>query len=49
MISYLLPAKHEREDVENKRTLAYSITGEALKMAGTDIPAAPEDFEFGKR
>ena len=44
----MLPAKHEREDVENKRTLAYSITGESFKYGPKDMPAAPEDFEFGK-
>ena len=48
-ISYLLPAKHDREDVENKHTLAYTITGESFTFGPNDIPAKPEDFEFGKQ
>ena len=47
-ISYLLPAKHTRTDVENKRTLAYSITGESFQYGPKFMEAKPEDFEFGK-
>ena len=48
-VSYLLPAKHDRSDVENKHTLAYTITGEAFKFGPADVPAKPEDLEFGKK
>lgn len=47
-ISYLLPAETPRKDVESARTLAYTITGEAFTFGPADIPAAPQDFEFGK-
>lgn len=47
-VSYLLPAKHERTDVENKHTLAYTIVGESFKFGPNDVPAKPEDFEFAK-
>ena len=30
-------------------TLAYSIFGESYKMGPADVPAVPEDFEFGKK
>jgi hypothetical protein len=49
VISYLLHAKHDREDVENRHTLGYTVTGEANKFRGVDLPAKPEDFEFGKK
>ncbi|KAI5257348.1 GroES-like protein [Aureobasidium subglaciale] len=48
VISYLLPAKSSREDVEDKSTLGYTVVGEAFSFAGNPIPAKPEDFEFGK-
>ncbi|KAK5131576.1 hypothetical protein LTR08_000831 [Meristemomyces frigidus] len=48
-VSYLLPAQHDREDVENKRTLAYTITGEAFTFGPMDVPAKPEDLEFGAK
>ena len=48
-ISYLLPVKHEREDVESKRTLAYTGIGEAFKFGPLEMEAKPEDFEFAKR
>lgn len=49
MISYLLPAKHDRQDVENKHTLGYTVIGEAMKFGPNEIPAKPEDFEFAKK
>ena len=49
VISYLLQAKHDREDVENRHTLGYTVTGEAKRFGGVDIPAKPEDFEFTKK
>ncbi|KAK5119224.1 hypothetical protein LTR85_007838 [Meristemomyces frigidus] len=48
-VSFLLPVKFDREDVENKHTLAYTITGESFKFGPNDVPAKPEDFEFGKK
>lgn len=45
-ISYLLKAEHERADVENKRTLGYTVMGEAFEKFGGKSPAKPEDFEF---
>lgn len=49
VISYLLRAKHERKDVENRHTLGYFVTGEPKRFAGKDMPAQPEDFEFTKK
>ena len=34
--------------VENKSTLGYTVLGEAIRKGPTDIPAVPENFEFGK-
>ncbi|THZ15904.1 GroES-like protein [Aureobasidium pullulans] len=48
VISFLLPAKSSREDVEDKSTLGYTVVGEAFSFGGTPIPAKPEDFEFGR-
>lgn len=48
-VSYLLPAEHDRKDVENARTLAYTVTGEGFKFGPADVPANPEDFEFAKK
>lgn len=48
-VSHLLPAKHDREEVEHLHTLAYTITGEGFKFGPNDVPAKPEDFEFGKK
>jgi NADPH:quinone reductase-like Zn-dependent oxidoreductase len=47
-ISYLLKTEHSREDVENKRTLGYTIMGEAFDKFGGHSPAKPEDFEHAK-
>lgn len=41
--------KHDRDDVENKHTLAYTITGEGFKFGPADYPPKPEDLEFGKK
>ncbi len=49
VISYLLQAKHDREDVENKHTLGYTVTGESFEFRSREMPAKPEDFEFGKK
>ncbi|GAB7357142.1 hypothetical protein MBLNU459_g7936t1 [Dothideomycetes sp. NU459] len=49
VISFLLQADSPRKDVEGKRTLAYTITGEAFTFASQPVPANPEDFEFGKK
>ncbi|KAK3720059.1 hypothetical protein LTR37_003882 [Vermiconidia calcicola] len=49
VISYLLAAKHERQDVENRHTLAYTVTGESFKYGPKEMPAKPEDFEFAKK
>jgi len=49
-VSYLLPAKHDRSDVANKHTLAYTVTGEAFKFGPkVEYPANPADFEFAKK
>ncbi|KAK3111725.1 hypothetical protein LTR53_012732 [Teratosphaeriaceae sp. CCFEE 6253] len=47
VVSYLLPAKHERKNVENKATLGYTIFGEGFNFAGNDIPASKEDATKG--
>jgi len=44
-VSYLLPTKHDREDVKNTSTLAYTMLNESFNFAGHDIPASKEDFE----
>lgn len=48
--SALLPVKNfPRQDVENKRTLAYTALGEYSTMGpgGPELPASKEDYEFG--
>lgn len=48
-VSYLLPLKHEREDVEVKYTLAYTAMGEYFRIAGgKEFEPRREDLEFGK-
>jgi len=49
--SCLLHTKAPRDDVESKSTLAYSMLGEYFRMGekGPEIPAKPEDYEFGKK
>jgi NADPH:quinone reductase-like Zn-dependent oxidoreductase len=34
--------------VEKKTTLGYTIMGESFKAGSNDVPAVPENFEFGK-
>lgn len=34
--------------VEVKSTLGYTVVGEGFKFGPNEIPAKPEDFEFGK-
>jgi len=51
VVSYLLSVKHDREDVEVKFTLGYSVTGEAFSYGHAQkwkFAPKPEDFEFGK-
>lgn len=48
--SSLLPVQEfPRKDVKNRHTLAYTITNEAFKFAGQDVPASQDDFEFAKK
>ncbi|KAI5364264.1 putative GroES-like superfamily, alcohol dehydrogenase-like, NAD(P)-binding domain superfamily [Septoria linicola] len=47
-ISYLLKASHSRSDVANKKTLGYTIMGEAFEKFGGKSPAMKEDFEHAK-
>jgi len=51
--STLLPVPNDKvtsinEKVSNKATLGYTVVGEAFKFGPREIPAKPEDFEFGK-
>lgn len=48
-ISYLLKTTHTREDVENIRTLGYTIFGETFEKFGIKSEAKPEDFEHAKK
>lgn len=48
VISYLLPIESERKDVEDKRTLAYTITGEPFQFGPMKFEAKPEDKEFAR-
>lgn len=48
-ISYLLKASHTRKDVENKKTLGYTVIGEAFTKFGGKAEANPKDFEFTKK
>merc|ERR1712029_1151278 len=36
-VSYLLPAKHDRTDVQNRHTLAYTMIGEGFKFGPMDF------------
>ena len=50
VVSYLLTGtKHDRVDVQAKFTLGYTVVGEDCRFAGVELPAKPEDFEFGKQ
>jgi len=51
--STLLPVPSEtvheiNPKVQVKRTLSYTVLGEAFKFGTTEVPAKPEDLEFGK-
>ncbi|KAM3414415.1 hypothetical protein BST61_g11053 [Cercospora zeina] len=48
-ITYLLPAKHARQDVQNLHTLGYTVVGEAFEKKGKKFDAKPEDLEFARR
>ncbi|KAJ5641280.1 GroES-like protein [Penicillium lividum] len=48
-VSYLLPLKHDREDVVAKYTLAYTAMGEYFSIAGgREFGPRGEDLEFAK-
>ena len=51
VISFLLvPAKSPREDVIDKHTLAYTMTGEEFSFGGVmTFPASSEDFESARK
>ncbi len=44
----LLPVQCPRDDVESSTTMAYTVTGEPLKMGRQRMPVTPQDYEFGK-
>lgn len=48
-VSHLLPAQGTRDDVVNEFMLGYTVTGEAFSYRNKDVPAKPQDFEFGKK
>ncbi|ESZ94746.1 putative zinc-binding oxidoreductase ToxD [Sclerotinia borealis F-4128] len=45
----LMGVEMPRDDVKSVFFLGYSVTGEAYEMEGNVRPAAPEDFELGKK
>ncbi|THV46386.1 hypothetical protein BGAL_0390g00030 [Botrytis galanthina] len=45
----LMGIEMPRDDVKNIFFLGYSVTGEEYEIEGEVWPAAPEDFELGKR
>lgn len=45
----LLRATPTRDDVEVGLTLGYTIAGEGFTIRGNEIPAKPQDYEFGKK
>lgn len=47
-ISFLLPTVSPREDVESRRTIAYSVFGEEFPFGSLRVPAKPSDFKFGQ-
>lgn len=52
--STLLPVPNEdvrsiNDKVTNKATLGYTVVGESFKFGPNEVPAKPEDFEFGKK
>ncbi|GAB7365801.1 hypothetical protein MBLNU230_g7134t1 [Neophaeotheca triangularis] len=49
IVSYLLPTKHDRTDVDNRLTLGYTVMGESFMFGPTEWKAKPEDLEFGRK
>ncbi|KAK3670644.1 hypothetical protein LTR78_009479 [Recurvomyces mirabilis] len=49
VVTYLLPTKHDRADVENKMTLAYTIMGESFKFGPQPFEGKKEDLDFGSK
>ncbi|KAF2772592.1 putative zinc-binding oxidoreductase ToxD [Teratosphaeria nubilosa] len=47
-VSFLLPVKPTRDDVESAVTMAYTMMGEQFNMGPREFPANPQDLEFGK-
>ncbi|KAG9606090.1 GroES-like protein, partial [Aureobasidium melanogenum] len=47
-ISFLLLTASPREDVESRRTIAYSVFGEEFPFGSLRIPAKSDDFKFGQ-
>lgn len=47
--SALLPIKIDRENVNDRATLGYTVMGEAFTKGGTEFPAKPQDKEFAER
>jgi NADPH:quinone reductase-like Zn-dependent oxidoreductase len=45
----LLPVKSPREDVETITTVMYTVFGKYFKFGEHDMPASPEDLEFGRK
>lgn len=45
----LLPVKSPREDVETITTVMYTVFGKHFKFGDQEMPASPEDFEFGRK
>jgi NADPH:quinone reductase-like Zn-dependent oxidoreductase len=48
VVSYLLPMKHEREDVQVNYTLAYTAMGEGFRVNGREFEARQQDLEFAR-
>ncbi|QIW95910.1 hypothetical protein AMS68_001428 [Peltaster fructicola] len=48
-VAGLLPTKHERKDVKTKGKLGYTVMGEAFPFFGNELPAMPQDREFGQK
>lgn len=49
VISFLLPTASPRDDVEDRRTIAYSVFGEEFPFGSLRVPAKPQDLEFGQK
>ncbi|KAJ5584599.1 Polyketide synthase enoylreductase [Penicillium hispanicum] len=46
--SILSPAKSERPDVNSRITIAYTVIGEAFRIADFEVPVKPEDSAHGE-